>query len=430
MSRSPQYRAMRRHRTIIASTMARSRFVVATLACWLLLASGAAAAPLTTRDSRLAGELGAEPAPRSSYVLALTGDTLAHPRVTASALRHAGGDGYDFGPMFAEVSLLLQAVDLALCHLEVPLDPESRLVGGFPRFSAPAELAAGLVEAGFDGCSTASNHTFDQRAQGVLDTLTVLSDAGLGSAGTASRPEDAAGALYDLGGLVVGHSSYSYGFQRQGVPPDRPWLANRIDRDRILADAGELRARGADFVIVSLHWGVEYAGTPNASQRSLAESLLSSADVDLVVGHHPHVLQPIAEFSGKTVLYSLGNFLSNQTSPCCPPESEEGAIVLVRLDAEGGGWKVGAIRHVPTWVNRRNGHVITPALGEAAADSPHRARLARAAERVASDLGPRSVGLSVPEAFRWVLQSVPYRWEAETVTRSAPTRRSPGPSPR
>ena len=311
------------------------------------------------------------PQPRESYVLALSGDTLIHPAVAASAGCHALEGLYDFRPMFSQLSLVIESADLALCHLEVPLDPASQNISGFPLFSAPAEIAEGLADAGYDGCSTASNHSLDREIAGALETLDVLDDAGLGHAGTARNPEDAAGTLYDLGTLTIGHTAYAYGFQNGGVPAERPWLVNRIDAERIVSDAADLRGRGAGFVVVSLHWGVEFSASPTAGQKALAAELLASPSVDLIVGHHSHVLQPIGEASGKTVIYGLGNFLSNQTAPCCPPQSEEGALVLVRIDRADSMWQVGEIVHVPTWVDRRSGHIVTPALGEQA-EASHR----------------------------------------------------------
>jgi poly-gamma-glutamate synthesis protein (capsule biosynthesis protein) len=395
------------------------RIAVVAVTIWLFAASGATAVPVQSPEGPFLGSAGA-PSTRQSFVLALTGDTLPHPRVSASAARHSDDGGYDFSPMFDGISIVVESADLALCHLEVPLDPESREISGFPVFSAPAELATALAGAGFDGCSTASNHSLDRGLHGALETLRVLDDAGLGHTGTAAGPEDAQGRLYDLGGLVVGHSSYSYGFQRHRVPADQEWLANQIDADRIIADATELRHRGAGFVAVSLHWGVEFSGTPSAGQRSLAEQLLADPAVDLVVGHHPHVLQPIALSSGKPVLYSLGNLLSNQTAPCCPPESEEGAILLIRVDSVDGGWEVGEMKHVPFWVDRHGGHIIEPALGDSAAESRHSRRLRQAATRVQRALGSESEGLSVPDAYRWILKGAPSRWQTTSVAPRSP----------
>jgi poly-gamma-glutamate synthesis protein (capsule biosynthesis protein) len=391
------------------------RVVGGVFALWLLTASVAVAVP--HRSAVEAPSADVRLGSRDGYVLAFTGDTLAHPAVSFSAARHDGSGGYDFAPMFAEVSILLQAADLALCHLEVPLDPDSDEITDFPVFSAPAELAEALAGAGFDGCSTASNHVFDRGLDGAADTMAVLDAAGLGYAGTATGPEGRAGTLYDLGGLVVGHSSYAYGFQRHRVPDGQPWLANRIDENRIIADAAELRRRGSEFTVVSLHWGAEYSSRPTSRQQALADRLLSHPLVDLVVGHHAHVLQPIDAVAGKIVMYSLGNFISNQTGPCCPPESEEGAIVLVRIDRTDHGWSAGEVRHVPTWVNRRTGHIVMPALGDSAEGSRHRSRLRAAARRAAGTLGPLSDGLSVPGAYRWILASVPSRWRATAVER-------------
>jgi poly-gamma-glutamate synthesis protein (capsule biosynthesis protein) len=384
------------------------RLVVALFVFALLVPLGTAGA---TRDG--IGVPGPEIEPRAerdSYVLLFTGDVLPHPAVVSSAARNSRSGGFDFSPMLAELALFVEKVDLAICHLEVPLDPTSRVVKGFPRFSVPAELASDLGEAGFDGCSTASNHTFDRGTAGVVETLEVLEDAGLGHTGSARSALEALGTLYDLGGLVVGHSSYSYGFSYPGVPDDEPWVANRIDADRIINNAIALRRRGAGFVVVSVHWGAEFATRPSSGQRSLAEQLASHWAIDLIIGHHPHVLQPIEQVADKTVVFSLGNFLSNQTTPCCTTRSEEGAVLLVRVDGQDRQWEVGEVGYVPTWVDRRGGHVILPALGEEAEASRFRSRLRTAAENAAETFGLDAPGMSPAEAYRWVVDIVPQPW--------------------
>jgi poly-gamma-glutamate synthesis protein (capsule biosynthesis protein) len=307
--------------------------------------------------------------------------------------------------------LVLRAADLALCHLEVPLDPTSRKVSGFPVFSAPREIASALAGAGFDGCSTASNHSLDRGVSGLFETLDVLDEEGLGHAGTARTAEDPVGWIYDLGGLRVGHLSYSYGVQHSGRARNTPWVANQIDTEKIVADAVVLRSEGANFVVVSLHWGAEFSSKPNGRQRSQADELMSAPEIDLIVGHHPHVLQPVTMVGDKPVLYSLGNFLSNQTAPCCPANSEEGVIVLLRVDAAGEGWEVSEIVHVPTWVDRRHGHVVTPALGDEAEASRHAGRLRTAADRTRATLGAAGEGLSPQDAYLWVREVTPSPWE-------------------
>lgn len=341
----------------------------------------------------------------SSRVLLFTGDMLVHDAVAASARRSAGGDGFDFSAMLADVTEVIRSADLALCHLEVPLDPQSSRLRGWPRFSAPAEVAAAIATAGYDGCSTASNHSLDRGLSGISETLDVLDDAGLGHAGTARSPVEAGGEIYDVGGLIVGHIAYSYGFSGAGLLRDQPWAANVIDADRIISDAARLRRSGTDFVVVSLHWGYEYSRRPSPRQQQLAEVLLTSPDIGLVVGHHPHVLQPVAEVAGKPVAFSLGNFLSNQLADCCTARSEEGAVLLVRVEEEEGEWRVAGMAQIPTWVDRRHGHIITAALGQAAAGSRYRSRLQRAAVRTAETLGLE--GLSVSDGCRWILGLAP-----------------------
>ena len=131
-------------------------------------------------------------AARPSFTVTFTGDTLLHLPVNYAAARYGdiSGQAYDFRPMFARVAPLLQASDLALCHLEVPLHPDSINLSGYPTFQDPAEIADALVEAGYDGCSVASNHSIDKGATGVANTLAVLSDRGLGYDGMATSEAD------------------------------------------------------------------------------------------------------------------------------------------------------------------------------------------------------------------------------------------------
>jgi len=95
-----------------------------------------------------------------------------------------------------------------------------------------------------------------------------------------------------------------------------PWLVNEIDAGTIAADAAAARAAGAEYVIVSLHWGTEYRTQPNSDQLTLAEALLASPDIDLLIGHHAHVVQPVDQIDGRFVVYGLGNFISNQSAAC------------------------------------------------------------------------------------------------------------------
>jgi poly-gamma-glutamate synthesis protein (capsule biosynthesis protein) len=328
-----------------------------------------------------------------------TGDVLVHQAISRAAARNGAGE-YDFQPMFARVAPLVSAVDWAICHLEVSLGVPDTPTSPFPLIAAPAAVAETLADAGFDACSIASNHALDFGPVGVASTIEALDSAGIGHTGTALEEADSHGQVYDLGEVKVGHLSFAYGFNGFRLPVDAPWLANRIDLDRILADAARLRESGADLVVVSLHWGAEYRSTPLASQVELASQLTGSPDIDLIVGHHAHVIQPFASVAGKPVAYGLGNFLSNQSAGCCAVASQDGMMLLVRAHRHPGGWMFDEFRYVPTWVDRRDGYVITPA-----SDSSELAVLRQATVRtreVLHSLTEEVQEMSLRQAYRWV----------------------------
>ena len=360
----------------------------------LLVASTAALVVLLSIPDLAQGDgLPAVHEPFAEATLLFTGDVLPHTPVVSSAARNAGGQGHDFFPIFREVSPAVAAADWAVCHLEVTLGVPGVVSSSYPRLAAPASLADGLAGAGFDSCSTASNHSLDFGEAGVVSTIAALDQAGLAHTGTSTGTAEVNGILYSLDHLVVGHASYSYWFNGLNLPVDQPWLANQIDPDRILEDAARLRRVGADFVVISLHWGVEYFGEPRQVEVALAELLMASPDIDLIIGHHAHVIQPLAWVGDELVAFGLGNFLSNQSRPT----SQDGVMLLVRLESDLGAWAATDIAAVPTWVDRRNGHVIQSALSHPA--------LGPSAERTAEALGLQGVSvplMSVLEARNWL----------------------------
>ena len=289
------------------------------------------------------------PPPRPAFTMSFTGDLLLHMPVNyaAAAYGDASGTAYDFRPMFSEVTGILSAADLAICHLEVPLNPTSANLSGYPTFQGPAELADAIVDAGYDGCSVASNHSMDKGEQGVLNTLAVLQDRGLGYAGMASSATDhELIQTYEVDGVRIAHLSYTYGLNGFTVPSSKPWLVDLIDSDAIEADAARARSEGADVVVVSLHWGSEYV-PPSSYQRSLGPPLLASENIDLIVGHHAHVVQPIAEIDGEILIYGLGNFLSNQQWSL---PTQDGVIVTTEFALRGDEWVARQVTYTPTWV--------------------------------------------------------------------------------
>ena len=323
-----------------------------------------------------------------TITLAFAGDILTHGPVNAAARGFGAGSGaaYDYAPMFAPLATILSGTDLPLCHLEVPLAPTAEQISGYPVFGAPGELIAGIASAGYRGCSTASNHALDKGIAGVQATLDTFDRHRLGHAGTARTADEAATPrIYDVRGAQVAHLSYSYGFNGIQPPPDAPWAANPIDAPRIVADAGQARAAGADLVVVSLHWGTEGQAAPDTQQQALAPVLAASADIDLLVGHHAHVVQPIQRINGKIVIFGLGNQLSNQRSPA----QLDGltAIATATRDATGR-YAVTAVEAVPTWMDKSGWRVlpVTSTLADPSAPAGLRQQLVASYQRTMATL--------------------------------------------
>lgn len=276
--------------------------------------------------------------------LAFTGDTLIHVPVARSA--QVESDVYDFRPMFADLKKVLGMADLSICHLEVPLSPEN-IVAGYPIFSAPGDLAEALVYAGFDGCSTASNHSFDRGVDGVIETMEILEEAGLAQSGMAREPTSGwEAAYYELGDLTVAHIASTYWLNGFRLPTDQPWLVQALDVDQILGIAARAKRSGADLVVASVHCCVEYVHEPTLAQRELHHDLIRSPDVDLVVAHHSHVVGPIEELDGEYIIHGLGNLLSAQRGG----GRDDGLVAIVEAKRSAHGWVISGIEVVATWV--------------------------------------------------------------------------------
>jgi poly-gamma-glutamate capsule biosynthesis protein CapA/YwtB (metallophosphatase superfamily) len=296
------------------------------------------------------------PEPRE-FTIVGTGDVLLHERLWRQAEQDAaetGNGALDFTPQLANIAPIVSAADLAICHLEVPLAPANGPYMGYPTFSGPPQVVSALDATGYDACSTASNHTFDQGARGVKRTLDALDAAGIAHAGSARTPAEAEQTtIVDVetteGPVRVALLSYSYGFNGIPYPNGETFLANEVDEQTILADAATARQRGAEVVVVALHWGTEYDHAPNAQQTELAPRLIASPDIDLLLGHHAHVVQPIENVNGEWVVYGMGNLMANHAEPEGP--KSEGLLTRFTFteDLSTGGFAVTAAEYLPLY---------------------------------------------------------------------------------
>ncbi|HVX43175.1 MAG TPA: CapA family protein [Mycobacteriales bacterium] len=296
-----------------------------------------------------------------------TGDMLPSDALAARAHADAGGTGYDFRPMLRNVAPILRSADWAVCHQETPVSDDDVGLSGYPTFNAPYELAEAEHDAGYDACDTASNHTLDLGTGGIAATLKTLDRYHIQHTGSAVAPNTPP-PIYNVHGVHIGHLAYTYGLN--GISPPNPWCVNILDPARIRADAHALKARGADIVIVSMHMGIEKDQTPSDYERQMAAAVMQSPDVDLIVGAHAHVVQPVQRLSdGRWIIYGLGNFLAQQD--IAPGESQtpphrDGVIMQATFAQSAGKWRISKMGYVPTFVNAPSDVVeIAPAFSRA-----------------------------------------------------------------
>lgn len=246
--------------------------------------------------------------------LAAIGDVLLHNTVYQDAKTEQGG--YDFKPMFALVRDRLRQSDLVVANQESITGGTELGLSSYPVFNSPHEIGDALLDSGIDLVTMANNHAMDMREKGIQSAIAYWNQLGMPYTGAFASQEDR-----DRIRVLKAHDisfaflSYTYGTNGIPVPADKPYLVNLIDESRIQADIERAREL-ADIVAVSMHWGIEDQANPNDTQRTQAEKL-AAWGADIVIGSHPHVLQPFAWLTrpdGKRtfVMYSLGNFLSAQ----------------------------------------------------------------------------------------------------------------------
>lgn len=264
--------------------------------------------------------------------LLFAGDIMGHDGQLESALNDSTGK-YEYDSVFKYIAPLISAADVAVGNLEVTLG--GRPYKGYPAFSSPDELAAACRNAGFDILGTANNHSADRGPRGIFRTVRVLDSLGIRHTGTWKSPEER-----DITSpLMICHDSmriallaYTYGTNGIVVPP--PATVAYIDTVRAAADIKRAEWLDADRTVIFIHWGIEYDTLPSADQKLTAAALLRAGS-DIVIGSHPHVVQPVTAVTEKTgisepVVWSMGNFVSNQRT-----RRRDGGL-MIRLDITAG----------------------------------------------------------------------------------------------
>ena len=266
--------------------------------------------------------------------LTFVGDAMQHaPQITAAQQT----DGtYDYSQCFQYLVDDINWADLAVVNLECPLG--GKPYTGYPCFSAPDSYARQLRDVGFDLFLTANNHCLDRRDKGLVRTCEMLDSLGVPHIGTYRDQQErdrAIPLIINVKGMKIAFLDYTYG--TNGIPIQGSVVVDLIDQQRIADDIALARQRGAHAICVNMHWGIEYQLKPVAEQRTLADFLVAQG-VDLIIGGHPHVVEPMEmryskEYDKNVLLvYSMGNFISNQSDI----DTRGGAMVKVSLRMENG----------------------------------------------------------------------------------------------
>ncbi|OKK22326.1 hypothetical protein AMK16_04005 [Streptomyces sp. CB00455] len=312
------------------------------------------------------------------FTLVASGDVLPHTSVIQRAADDAAdsadgdppGDGHDFRPMFSGVKPLVSGADLALCHMETIYGDEDGPFSGYPAFVSPPSVADALKDAGYDGCSTASNHTLDDGREGVRRTLDRFDKVGLKHAGSARTAAEAATVTtYGAGSAKVAHLAYTYDTNGYPLPEGQPWAVNPMKQDKIIADARAARKAGADVVLVSVHWGTEWQTEPDETQLSLGKALTASQtggrpDIDMILGTHAHIPQAYEKVNGTWIVYGMGDQVAGEMfnhSGARDLRGNYGSIgrfTFAPPAAAGQRWQVTRAEFVPQMMDLSSGRVV------------------------------------------------------------------------
>lgn len=312
-----------------------------------------------------------EPPKTAEIEILAVGDIIFHiPQINGAKL--AGG-GFDFNPSFKYIQPYIEEADIAIANLETVIGGNEKGFKGFPRFNSPVETLDALKTAGFDILVTGNNHSLDGGKNGLINTINEIENRGLDYIGT-SKEERRPFVIVEKEGIKLGLFSYTYGLN--GLDSllsneDRSRMINLISIEDIKKDIESINNENVDFIVLYIHWGNEYHREPSEAQKELANSL-TDFGVDLILGSHPHVIQKaekvVSESSFGYVVYSMGNFISNQSYQTMGVSyTEDGVIFRAKItkDNETGHTSVEEINYEPTWVyrewkNKKYTHYIIP----------------------------------------------------------------------
>lgn len=244
----------------------------------------------------------------TSLSLVMVGDSLIHGAVYADAKVNGG---YDFKPMLEEIKPIVSNFDLAFYNQETILGGTGLGLSTYPRFNSPYEVGDAFIDSGFNLVALANNHTLDRGEQAILNSCNYWKGKGIYASGSYCSQEERDNIeIREVNGIKYALLSYTSWTNGLTIPGGKTYLLNRYNEEVVKQDIEKLRDK-VDLLMVSMHFGNEYSHSPSEDQKKTA-NYLASLGVDIVIGHHPHVVQPIEFIDDTLVIYSLGNFISAQ----------------------------------------------------------------------------------------------------------------------
>ena len=281
--------------------------------------------------------------------LLFIGDIMGHDSQIAAAYNDSTKN-YDYTDVFRYIRPAIEGAEIAIGNLEVTLaGPPYK---GYPQFSSPAALAAAASGAGVDILVTANNHSVDRGSKGIKNTIFRLDSLGIPHTGTyydATGRDSLVPHIINKNGIKLALLNYTYG--TNGIPVPPPVIVDLIDREVIASDIEKAKSGGTDGIIVFVHWGNEYDTLPSKGQTELADWLIGKG-VSLVIGSHPHVIEPMIlsyaadSLTNRLVMYSMGNFVSNQRKRY----TDGGAAVSLTVTKTESGLRIDDASYLLTWV--------------------------------------------------------------------------------
>ncbi|MCJ7552484.1 MAG: CapA family protein [Ignavibacteriaceae bacterium] len=292
-----------------------------------------------------------------TVTISIVGDLMCHS--TQYNYARVESDSFDFRPVYREVKNFLSSADLAIGNLETVTAGKAEVYSGYPFFNTPDDYIVALKDAGFDLLVTANNHALDQGEKGVFRTIEQILKNNLNYVGTFTSENDRDSIrILCLKGIRIAVLSYTYGTNGIPKPKSKDYIVNLIDFDLIEKDIKSAREKEADLVLVYYHFGEEYQRLPNQFQRDVVNNTIEFG-ADIIIGSHPHVIQPTeyyktygARLDTGFVIYSLGNFISNQRWRY----SDTGLILNIELTKNytTNSIFISDVNFIPTWVFRGN----------------------------------------------------------------------------